>query len=95
MRVLGVGHHVALADMYLRLLARGCELRVFAEDGEDILPGDIPRSVDWRAELTWVGRDGIVVFEDVGLSSEQAALSAESLRQSEGVNGGEPVLGVS
>jgi phosphoribosylamine---glycine ligase len=80
MRVLGVGHHVALADLYLRLLARGCELRVFAEDGVDILAGDIPRCADWRDQLGWVGKSGVVIFEDVGFGAQQDELRAQGYR---------------
>ncbi|MET0286380.1 MAG: phosphoribosylglycinamide synthetase C domain-containing protein [Polyangiales bacterium] len=80
MRVLGVGHNVALGDLYLRLLARGCEVRVHADEGEDILPGDVPRCADWRDELAWVGKGGMLLFESTGFGAQQDELRAQGYR---------------
>jgi phosphoribosylamine--glycine ligase len=79
-RVLGVGHNVALGDLYLRLIASGCEVRVHADDGEDILLGDVPRCADWRDELGWVGKDGVIVFESTGFGAQQDELRAQGYR---------------
>ncbi len=82
MRVLAVGLRVYLGDLYLSLLREGHEVRVFASDpaeqrafGGIILPVE-----DWRAELPWVGRDGIVLFEGVGQGAVQDALRAKGYR---------------
>jgi phosphoribosylamine--glycine ligase len=79
-RILGVGQSLALGDLYLRLLARGCEVRVFADEGEDILVGDVARCVDWRDELGWVGKDGIILFESTGFGAQQDELRAQGHR---------------
>jgi phosphoribosylamine--glycine ligase len=79
-RVLGIGHHLALGDLYLRLIARGCEVRVFAEDDHEILAGDVPRCHDWRDELTWVGKDGVLLFESTGFGAQQDELRAQGYR---------------
>ncbi|MET0343349.1 MAG: phosphoribosylamine--glycine ligase [Polyangiales bacterium] len=85
MRVLGIGHHNALGDLYLRLLERGHEVRVYMSDAEahDILAGLVPRCDDYRAELAWVraaGDDGIVLFECTGYGALQDTLRAEGYR---------------
>jgi len=50
-------------------------------DSNDILEGLLSRSVDWRADLDWVGReDGIIVFETTGFGAEQDALRREGFR---------------
>jgi phosphoribosylamine--glycine ligase len=82
-RVLGVGEYNDLGDLYLRLAARGHEVRVHVADADssDILEGLVPRSVDWRAELDWVrGNDGLIVFETTGFGAEQDALRREGFR---------------
>jgi phosphoribosylamine---glycine ligase len=79
-RVLGVGSNVALGDLYLRLIERGCEVRVFAEDGDDILLGDVPRCEDWRDELGWVGKSGVVIFEGTGFGAQQDELRRQGFR---------------
>ena len=81
MRFLGVGDHVALGDMYLRLQAEGHEVRVFAEDAEqrDIMRGMVAHVTDWRAELPWVraaGREGVVLFEGADQGVVQDELRA-------------------
>lgn len=82
MRVLGVGHHIALGDLYLRLLARGHEVRVFIDDPEsdDILRDMVPRSLSWRDDLAWI-RDapelGLLLFEGTGWGATQDELRRE------------------
>lgn len=78
MRFLGVGDHVSLGDLYLRLQQDGHEVRVFAADAEqrDIMRGMVTHVSDWRAELPWVraaGSDGIILFE----TAEQGAVQDE------------------
>ena len=84
MRILGVGHHCDLGDMYLRLMARGHEVRVHADDADsaDVMTGMVPRAAgaDFRTELDWVGRDGIVLFEGVGWGAGQDELRRDGFR---------------
>jgi phosphoribosylamine--glycine ligase len=82
MRVLGIGHTLDLGDLYLRLLAEGCEVRVFVEDpaAEGVLEGMVERTEDWRRELQWIraaGDDGIIVFESTGYGELQDRLRTE------------------
>jgi phosphoribosylamine--glycine ligase len=67
MRFLGVTETCDLGSLYMRLLAQGHEVKVFIEDGgaDGTMAGLVPRTKDWRAELDWVGRDGIILFEAV------------------------------
>jgi phosphoribosylamine--glycine ligase len=92
--VLGVGHHNALGDLYLRLLARGHDVRVYIEDrdGDDILEGMVPRSSAWRADLPWLRGSveassraqphdpGLLLFESTGWGEQQDQLRREGYR---------------
>jgi phosphoribosylamine---glycine ligase len=82
MRVLGIGGYLDLGDLYLRLQARGHEVRVFVEDeaSRDILDGMVTKSARVQDDLAWVGRDGLVVFETVGQGERQDALRREGYR---------------
>ena len=82
MRILGIGPRVYLGDLYLSLMREGHEVRVFAEDPpeERAFGGIIEPVADWRAELDWVGRDGIVLFERVGRGAVQDELRAAGYR---------------
>ena len=85
MRVLAIGHHNALGDLYLRLMARGHEVRVFIADSEayDILEGLIVRTVDWWDDLDWVRTApdlGFILFESTGFGAVQDELRREGFR---------------
>src|SRR5438045_3516883 len=82
MRVLGVGDSNDLGDLYRRLLLRGCDVRVHVEDPDcrGVLAGIVPQTADWRAELDWVGRDGLIVFERCELGEEQDQLRRDGFR---------------
>ncbi len=82
MRILGVGIRVYLGDIYLALQREGHEVRVFASDPPEqrAFGGLIDPVADWRAELDWVGHDGIVMFEGVGQGAVQDRLRAEGYR---------------
>jgi phosphoribosylamine--glycine ligase len=81
-RILGVGHHNALGDLYLRLSARGHQVRVYVEDADayDILSGMVEHTRAWRDELPWIASDpdcGIVIFEGTGWGAVQDQLRRE------------------
>jgi phosphoribosylamine--glycine ligase len=72
MRFLGIGECADLADLYLRLVADGHEVKIFIGYPlcRDTLAGLIQRVDDWQAELDWiraVGPDGCILFENIGL----------------------------
>ena len=81
-RVLAVGLRVYLGDLYLSLMREGHEVRIFAADPAEqrAFGGIIEPVADWRAELPWVGRNGVVLFEGVGQGGVQDALRAEGYR---------------
>ena len=78
MRVLGIGSKIELGDLYLGLVREGHEVRVFAGDASyaGCFEGLLTKVGDWEAELDWVGRDGIVLFERVGVGAQQDRLRA-------------------
>ena len=85
MRFLGIGEWNSLGDMYLRLAARGHEVKVFIgePDGHDVLGGMVHRVQDWKAELDWVkaaGKDGIILFESADRGVLQDSLRAEGFQ---------------
>ena len=67
MRFLGVGDACELGALYMRLQEEGHDLKVFTQDRlcHGTLAGIVPRCEDWRQELPWVGKDGIILFENV------------------------------
>ena len=79
MRFLGIGEAAGLGDMYLRLAAKGHEVKVFVGDAacRDTLQGLLQQTQDWRRELSWIraaGREGILIFEDAQMGVLQDEL---------------------
>ncbi len=75
MRVLGIGDSMDLGALYLRLLEEGHQVRAFAaEPGCLAFEGMIERTADWRRELSWVGQDGLIVFEQATMGKDQDEL---------------------
>jgi phosphoribosylamine--glycine ligase len=82
MRFLGFGETNELGDMYLRLKARGHEVKVYMSDPESagVMDGMLEFTPDWRNELDWVraaGQDGFVLFETAADGSVQDSLRAD------------------
>ena len=82
MRILGIGSKVELGDLYVSLQREGHEVRVYAGDPSyaGCFEGILTKIEDWQAELDWVGRDGIVLFERVGVGAQQDALRQQGFR---------------
>src|ERR1700682_2706356 len=81
-RVLGIGESNDLGDLYRRLAAYGHEVRVFISDPacHAVLSGIVARTADWRGELGWVGRDGLVIFEHSTSGADQEELRRDGFR---------------
>jgi phosphoribosylamine---glycine ligase len=81
MRFLGVTETCDLGSLYMRLAQDGHEVKVFVEDegARGTMAGLVPRTSDWRGELDWIGRDGIILFEAVseGYGALQDRLRAD------------------
>lgn len=82
MRFLGVGETNDLGDMYLRLVARGHEVRVHMSDpdSEGVMDGMLEFTPSWESELDWMraaGKDGIILFETASQGEVQDELRAE------------------
>lgn len=84
MRFLGVTETCDLGSLYMRLAGEGHEVKVFVEEEEarGTMAGLVPRTEDWRGELDWVGRDGIILFEAVseGYGALQDRLRGDGYR---------------
>ena len=82
MRVLGITETCDLGSMYLRLLRDGHEVRVSVSErlASGTMAGMVPRTTDWRNELSWVreaGGEGLILFEAVAFGELQDQLRAD------------------
>lgn len=91
MRVLFVSGELIAADLAWRLKKEGCEVKLYIEDEsrKDCLEGMVEKTEDWKKELKWVGKDGLIVFDDVGYGKTQDDLRKVDYRVVGGSEGGD------
>lgn len=82
MRVLFVSGELIAGDIARRLCEEGCEVKLFVDHPEqqECLGGFVEKTNDWKKELSWVGKDGLIIFDDVGYGEEQDRLRKEDYR---------------
>ena len=73
MRVLFISGEMIAADLAYRLKLEGCDVKLFIEDEsrKDCFENMVEKTDNWKKELNWVGKDGLIVFDDVGYGKEQ------------------------
>lgn len=91
MRILFISGELIAADLAHRLVQEGCEVKLYIEDASrrDCLEGMVPKTNNWREELNWVGKDGLIVFDDVGYGKIQDDLRKEGYSVVGGSEGGD------
>lgn len=91
MRVLFVSGELIAADLCLRLKQEGCAVKLYIADESrhDCLDGMVEKVDDWEKELKWVGKKGLIVFDDVGYGKIQDDLRAKGYNVIGGSLGGD------
>ncbi|MCX6789749.1 MAG: phosphoribosylamine--glycine ligase [Candidatus Gribaldobacteria bacterium] len=73
MKVLFISGELIAGDLAYRLKQEGCEVKLYIEDKsrKDCFDGMVEKTDNWRKELDWVGKTGLIVFDDVGYGKIQ------------------------
>ncbi len=75
MRILGISGDFSMGDLCLRLSQEGHAVRIFVLDKKlNAYRGMIRRSRDWRKDLKWVGKDGLILFDTTDFGAIQDGL---------------------
>jgi len=82
MRILFVSGELIGADLCYRLKQEGNDVKMYIRDPKrrECLDGMVKKTNDWKKELKWVGKKGLIVFDDVGYGREQDRLRTEGYR---------------
>lgn len=82
MRVLFISKELIASELCLLLAQEGHDVRLYVEEEglRDCYSGFVSKTDDWRNELEWVGKEGLVIFDDVGFGEEQDELREQGYR---------------
>lgn len=91
MRVLFISSELIGSALCQRLVAEGHNVKLFINDPsrKRCLDEIVPKTEDWKKELAWVGKRGLIVFDDVGFGKEQNMLRKKGYRVVGGSLGGD------
>lgn len=76
MNILMVSNDLSAGDLCIRLMKEGHDVKVFISDKRQAvdLEGMIVKVRDWKRELRWVGKEGLILFDGTGWGSVQDQL---------------------
>lgn len=79
LKVLFISGEIIAGDLAYQLKKEGCDIRLFIKrkDDKNCLNGIVNKTRDWKSELNWVGKDGLIIFDDVGYGDIQDKLRKE------------------
>lgn len=91
MRVLFVSGELTAGNLALQLLQEGNDVRLYIDHPtqQSCLDGFINKTRCWKADLSWVGKEGLIVFDDVGYGKMQDQLRRDGFRVVGGSAGGD------
>ena len=76
MKILFISQELIGSGLCLRLNREGHDVKLFIKDPKrkKCLDGIINKIENWQNELSWVGKDGLIIFDDVGFGKIQDSL---------------------
>ena len=79
MRILFVSGELTGSALCQKLISEGNEVKLYIlrHSWKNCYSGIASKVEDWKKELSWVGKDGLIVFDDVAFGREQDALRNE------------------
>ena len=76
MNILFISKNLIAGNIAYLLQKEGHNVKLYVKDvkGKKNFDHLVPKVENWRKELKWVGKDGLIVFDDVGYGKEQDML---------------------
>ena len=82
MKILFVSGELIGSAICQKLHKEGNEVKLYIHksDWKKCLDGIVPKVSNWRNELSWVGKEGLIIFDDVIFGEDQDELRREGYR---------------
>ncbi len=76
MKVLFISNDLLGGNLAYVLQKQGCKVKLYIESSQqrENFENLITKVTSWRNELDWVGKDGLIIFDDIGYGKEQDKL---------------------
>ncbi len=76
MRILFISNDLIGGNLAYLLTKEGHEVKLYIEDRDrrNNFANLVAQTKNWKKELEWVGKDGLIIFDDVGYGKEQDSL---------------------
>lgn len=93
MNILFISRELSGGDMAYRLKKEGHAVKLYIEDRnqKQNLTGMVKKTDDWKSELPWVRKDGLIIFDDTGYGKIQDRLRRQGFSVVGGSEGGDKV----
>jgi phosphoribosylamine--glycine ligase len=78
MKILFISGELIAGDLAYKMKKEGHDVKLYTEyeGGGDCFDNMVEKTKNWKNELQWVGKDGLIVFDDIGYGKEQDELRA-------------------
>ncbi len=75
-KILFISNDLIGGNLAYLMKKEGHDVKLYIEDHgrHENFDGMVPKTYNWRKELRWVGKDGLIVFDDVGYGEDQDEL---------------------
>ncbi|HEU4677695.1 MAG TPA: hypothetical protein VFS75_03190, partial [Candidatus Paceibacterota bacterium] len=91
MRILFISNELGGSGLCQKLIEEGNDLKLYIHrpEWQACYQGLAARVANWRHELNWVGKDGLIIFDDVFFGREQGELRKDGYKVVGGSEGGD------
>lgn len=82
MRILFISHELGAAELALQLQKEGNDVSLYVDDSAvaESFDGIVEKTKNWKQKLSWVGKTGLIIFDDVGYGVAQDTLRRKGYR---------------
>jgi phosphoribosylamine--glycine ligase len=82
MKILFISNNLIGGNIAKLLLAEGHEVKIFIEEKgrKGNFDSILHKTNDWKKELSWVGKEGLIVFDDIGYGNIQSKLRKQGYK---------------
>ena len=93
MNILFISKDGLAIDLARQMVSEGCDVKLYIKDKDKrrVFENIVPKVNSWKRELKWVGKEGLIVFDDMGFGKDQDELRKKGYAVVGGSLGGDKI----